>query len=80
MRERERLYYRPQFSDDEVGIKILMFSKYGILPNEMTEKICCYWTVYVLFMELWKTSLEAILTLPLNGCFIFHLYFSGYSY
>ena len=32
------LYYHPPFADDEVGIKILTFSKYGILPNEMTEK------------------------------------------
>jgi len=32
------LYYHPPFADDEVGIKILTFSKYDILPNEMTEK------------------------------------------
>jgi hypothetical protein len=34
----------PHFPDDEVGIKILVFSKYGILPNEMAEKIIgSYW-------------------------------------
>jgi hypothetical protein len=32
------IYYHPPFADDEVGIKILTFCKYGILPNEMTEK------------------------------------------
>jgi pyrroline-5-carboxylate reductase len=32
------LYYHPPFADDGVGIKILTFSKYGILPSEMTEK------------------------------------------
>jgi hypothetical protein len=74
------LYYHPPFADDEVGIKVLIFSEYGILPYEMTETICCYWIVYVLFMALWKTSLEAILTLLLDGCFRFHIYFSGYSY
>jgi hypothetical protein len=66
----------PHFPYDEVGIKIVIFSKYDILPDEMTEKICTYWIVYVLFMELWKMSLATILTPALHRLLqLSHIYF-----
>jgi hypothetical protein len=64
-----RIILPSPIADVEVGIKILIFSKYGILPYKMTEKIYCSWIVYVLFMELWKTSPEAIFSLALDDCF-----------
>jgi len=69
------LYYHPPFADDELGIKILTFSKYGILPNEMTEKSLLL-LGSILFMELWKMSLEAILTPALHLLLqVSHIYF-----
>ena len=69
------LYYHPPFADDEVGMKILTFSKYGILPNKMTEKNLLL-LGSILFMELWKKSVGAILTPALHWLLqISHIYF-----